>query len=123
MQQLLQSLDRQILRLHGDDDSVSSGQCVDGQHTEGRLAVDEDMAVLVPDRVQILPQNGLAAHSIDQSDLHGRQFDIGKHEINPFRMMENAFAAAHGLICQNQFHGVGNRKRQLIRFGISQADG
>ena len=55
-QQLFQSLGGQILRLDGDYDPVGGGQRVDREHSQGGLAVDEDMGILSLHRVQILPQ-------------------------------------------------------------------
>lgn len=68
-QKLLQSFGRKILRLHGDNHAVRSGQGIDGQHTEGRHTVDERIIVAVCYRGQILPQYRFTAHGVDQRNL------------------------------------------------------
>ena len=44
------------MRLHGNQHLIRSGQGVNGQHTQGGAAVQQDHIVLVPDAVQIVPQ-------------------------------------------------------------------
>ena len=44
-----------LLRLDGDYDPVGCRQCIDREHSQGRLAVDEDMGILSLSGVQILP--------------------------------------------------------------------
>lgn len=69
-EQLFQSFGGQILCLNGNYDPVRSRQCVDCEHTQGGLAVDEDMGVLPLQRVQILPQDSLTTHGVYQRYLH-----------------------------------------------------
>ena len=64
LKQLLQTFGRQILRLDGNNDPIGGGQCVDRKHSQGWLAVDQNMGILSLYRVQILPQDGFAAHSV-----------------------------------------------------------
>ena len=45
----------QILRLNGNYDPVGGCQCIDREHTQGGLAVNQDMGILSLERVQILP--------------------------------------------------------------------
>ncbi len=42
------------------------------EHTQGWLAVNQDMGILSLERVQILPQDGLSAHGIHQGYFHTR---------------------------------------------------
>ena len=46
------------------------GKTTTCEHTQGGLAVDEDMGVLPLQRVQILPQDSLTAHGVYQGYLH-----------------------------------------------------
>ena len=71
-EQLFQPFGRQILCLNGNYDPVRSGQRIDCEHTQGELAVDEDMGVLPLQRVQILPQDSLTTHGIYQGYFHTR---------------------------------------------------
>ena len=71
-EQLFQPFGKQILCLNGNYDPVRSGQRIDCEHTQGELAVDEDMGVLPLQRVQILPQDSLTTHGIYQGYFHTR---------------------------------------------------
>ena len=76
LQELFKPFRREVLRLDGDDQAIGSGQGVDGEHTQGGLAVQQDVGVLFPNRVQILPQDGLAAHGVHQRHLHAGELDV-----------------------------------------------
>ena len=123
LEQLFQALGGQILRLNGDYDPVGGGQGVDREHTQGWLAVNQDMGILSLERVQILPQDGLTAHGIHQGDLHTGELDVGGHQVNPLRVVQDTLARAQRLVHQNTAHSVGQCKGQLVRLGVAQADG
>lgn len=44
-QQLLNTFDGQVLRLHRDNDAICRRQCVDCQHAKRRAAIQQDMIV------------------------------------------------------------------------------
>ena len=69
-EQLFQPFSGQILCLNGNYDPVGGCQCVDREHTQGGLAVNQDMGILSLERVQILPQYSLSAHGIYQGYFH-----------------------------------------------------
>ena len=123
LEQMFQALGGQILRLDGDYDPVGGGQGIDREHTQGRLAVNQDMGILSLERVQILPQDGLTAHGVHQGDLHAGELDVGRHQVNAFRVVQDALAGAHRLVHQDTTHRVGQSKGQLVRLGMAQADG
>ena len=122
-QQLFQSLGGQILRLDGDYDPVGGGQRVDREHSQGGLAVDEDMGILSLHRVQILPQDGLSAHGIHQGYLHAGELDVGGHEVHALRVVQDALAGAQRLVHEDAAHRVREGKGQLVRLRVAQADG
>ena len=122
-EQLFQPFGGQILRLDGDYDPVGGGQRVDGEHTQGGLAVYEDMGILPLYTVQILPQNRFPAHSVYQRHLHAGQLNIRRHQVHALRVAQNPLAGADRLIGQDAAHCVREGKGQLIRLGIAQADG
>ena len=122
-QQLLQALGGQVLRLNGDYDPVGCGQRVDCEHPQGGLAVDEDMGILSLHGVQILPQDGLAAHGVYQRHLHAGQLDVGGHQVHALRVVQDALAGAQRLVHQDAAHRVRECKGQFVRLGVAQADG
>ena len=123
LEQLFQALGGQILRLNGDYDPVGGGQGVDREHTQGWLAVNQDMGILSLERIQILPQDGLTAHGIHQGDLHTGELDVGGHQVNPLWVVQDTLARAQRLVHQNTAHSVRQCKGQLVRLGVAQADG
>ena len=122
-QQLFQALGGQVLRLDGDYDPVGCRQCIDRKHPQGGLAVDEDMGILSLHGVQILPQDGLAAHGVYQRHLHARQLDVGGHEVHALRVVQDALAGFDRLVHEDAAHRVGQGKGQLVRLRVAQADG
>ena len=123
LEQLFQALGGQILRLNGDYDPVGGGQGVDREHTQGWLAVNQDMGILSLERVQILPQDGLTAHGVHQGDLHAGELDVCGHQVNALRVVQDTLAGAQRLVHQDTAHRVGQGKGQLVRLGVAQADG
>ena len=122
LEQLFQALGGQILHLNGDYDPVGGGQGVDREHTQGWLAVDEDMRILPLERVQILPQDSLTTHGVYQRYLHTGKLNIRRHQVNAFCMMQNTFSGAYRLIHQNFAYCIRQCKWQLVWLRISQAD-
>ena len=123
LEQLFQALDGQILCLNGDYDPVGGCQRVDREHTQGGLAVNQDVGILSLERVQILPQDSLTAHGVHQGDLHAGELDVGGHQVNALRVVQDTFAGAQRLVHQDTAHRVGQGKGQLVRLGVAQADG
>ena len=123
LEQLFQALGGQILRLDGDYDPVGGGQRVDREHPQGGLAVNQDMGILSLHGVQILPQDGLAAHGVHQRNLHAGELDVGGHQVHALRVVQDALAGAQRLVHQDTAHRVGQGKGQLVRLGVAQADG
>ena len=123
LEQLFQALGGQILRLNGDYDPVGGGQGVDREHTQGWLAVNQDMGILSLERVQILPQDGLTAHGVHQGDLHAGELDVCGHQVNALRVVQDTLAGAQRLVHQDTAHRIGQGKGQLVRLGMAQADG
>ena len=72
MDKLFEALDGEVMRLHGNHYFVSSGQGIDGQHTQGWAAVQQNHIVLFADTVQVFAQDCLAAHGVHQRDLQAR---------------------------------------------------
>ena len=81
------------------------------------------MGILPFHRVQVLPQNGFPAHGVHQGYLHARQRDVGGHEVDPLRVVQDALAGGNGLVRQDLPHHVGECDGQLVRLVVAQADG
>ena len=81
------------------------------------------MGILSLYGVQILPQDGLAAHGVHQRNLHTRQLDVRRHQVNTLRVVQDTLAGSQRLIHQNTAHRVGQGKGQLVWLGMAQADG
>src|SRR5699024_8489564 len=105
-QQLFQALGGQLLRLDGAYDLVGVGQGVDLEHTEGGLAVNQDMGILSLHGVQILPQNGLTAHGVHQRDLHAGELDVSGHQVHTLRVVQDALAGVDRLVHQDTAHRI-----------------
>ena len=114
--------DSAILCLNGNDDPIRSGQRIDCEHTKGGLAVDEDMGVLSLQRIQILPQDSLTTHSIYQGYFHTGKLNVGGHQVYSLQVVQDTLAGMNRLIHQDMPHSVRQRKGQLVRLGIAQAD-
>ena len=81
------------------------------------------LQILSLQRVQILPKDGLTAHGIHQRDLHAGELDVGGHQVNAFRVVQDTLSGAQRLVHQDTAHCVGQGKGQLVRLGMAQADG
>ena len=81
------------------------------------------MGILSLERVQILPQDGLTAHGVHQRHLHAGELDVGGHQVNAFRVVQDTLDGAQRLVHQDTAHRVGQGKGQLVRLGVAQADG
>ena len=90
---------------------------------QGGLAVNQDMGILSFERVQILPQNRLAAHGIHQGYLHAGELDVGRHQVHALRVVQDALAGFDRLVHENTAHRIGQGKGQLVRLRVAQADG
>ena len=123
LEQLFQALGGQVLRLNGDYDPVGGGQGVDREHTQGWLAVNQDMGILSLERVQILPQDGLSAHGVHQADLHAGELDVGGHQVHTLRVVQDTLVGFDRLVHEDAAHRVREGKGQLVRLRVAQADG
>ena len=117
LEQLFQALVGQVLRLNGDYNPVGGGQGIDREHTQGGLTVNQDVGILSLERVQILPQDGFSAHGVHQRDLHAGELDVSGHQVNTFRVVQDALTGTQRLVHQDTAHRVGQGKGQLVRLG------
>ena len=90
LQQLFHALGRKILRLHGNENAVRGRKSIDGQHSQRRHTVDEDVIIVVSNRFQILLQDGFPAHGIYQRDFHTGKGDVGGQQVNALRMRKDS---------------------------------
>ncbi len=111
------------MRLCGNDHFIRSSQGIDGQHTQGRAAVQQNHIVAVTDAVQIVPQDRLPAHGIYQRDLQARQLDVSGEKVNALRMMNNALVGGLRLIRNDTPQDFSHRILHLVRTLIAQAGG
>ena len=109
--------------LHGDQDIISRRQCVDGKHTQGRAAVQQDHVISVPDAVQIFPEYRFPAHGIDQCDFQAREFNVGREKVNPFLMVDDTCARKYGFVHDKKFQQSSEGGFNLVRVLIPQAGG
>ena len=80
------------------------------------------MGILSLYGVQILPQDSFAAHSVHQRDLHTGELNVGRHQVNAFRVVQDALTGLEWFIHQDTSHRVGQGEGQLVRLGVAQAD-
>ncbi len=76
LEQLAESLKREELRLNGNHHRIRSRKGVDGDETQGRGTVDDDVVVVVPDRGQPSLQYRLPVLHIDHLDLCSDKVDV-----------------------------------------------
>ena len=107
--------------LHRHKYIVSRRQCVDGKHTQGRAAVQQNHVILIPDAVQIFPEYSFPAHGIYQSDLQAGQFNVGGEKVDPFLMVDDASAWRYGLVHNKKFQQSCEGGFNLVRVLIPQA--
>src|SRR5690606_20289775 len=74
-QQLVEPFERVVLTLDGDEHLARGNQRVDGQQTERRWAVDEEVVELPGVRRDAASQPGLTRH-------HGDELDLGTSEVD-----------------------------------------
>ena len=72
LHQLRHALGGQVVRLHGDDNAVGGGQRIDGDHAEGRRAVDEYIVVVMFDGFEPVGKNILPAHGLKEHQFEYR---------------------------------------------------
>ena len=123
LQQLLHPLGRKILCLYGNENAVRSCQGVDGQHSQRRHTVDENVIIVSSNGFQILFQDGFPAQGVYQRYLHAGKGDVGGQQVNALRMRKDSVRWLKRLVQQYLFEQVCQSDFQLVRLGISQADG
>ena len=74
-QQLADALQRQEVRLHGDDDLVGDGEGVEGQQAQARRAVEQHVVEVEVGGLEALLEELLAAQDADELDLGGGEVD------------------------------------------------
>src|SRR5699024_10341222 len=91
--------------------AVRTGQRIDREQAQRRLAVDQDEVVPVEHRVQGAAQRLLPAHLVDELDLRGRQVDVRGDEVHAL----DACAGQHLLGGDRVVHQqVVDRQLQLV---------
>ena len=103
------------MSLYRDDNAVGCCQCVDGQHPQGRHTVHDGIVVVPLDGREILPQDRLPAHCVDQRYLGGGQLYVGRHQIHAVLMVQNAIVRLNGLIGDDLPHDRCQGRVQLVR--------
>ena len=71
------------------------------------------MGILSLERVKILPQDGLTAHGIYQGNLHARELDVRRHQVNAFRVVQDALTLS-------LIHILVVPERRFVRFLLEQ---
>ena len=95
--QLRDPFEREIFRLHRDNQRVGGGQDVQGEQVERRGAVEHDQVVVVLDRLEGMAQ-------ADGAVVGGREFDVGAGQV--FRSWKQEERLDGG----GEDHLVGGRK-------------
>ena len=83
VEQLRESLEREVLRLHGHDDLVCRDQCVDGQRAERRRAIEEREQVALADVAKTLAQDRLRARDARELDVGPGQVRRRRRHVEP----------------------------------------
>ena len=55
--------------------------------------------------------------------FHAGELNVGRHQVNAFRVVQDTLTRLDWLIHQNTAHRVGQGKGQLVWLGMAQADG
>ena len=123
LEQLLQTFGRQILSLHGNQHIVGCCQCVDSQHSQTGHTVQQNEVILTLHRFNQLFQNGFSAHGIHQRNFHAGQRNICRNQIHPFHVVKDTLTGRKGCFLHDLCHQLRQCGVQIIRSGITQADG
>lgn len=121
--QEVQSLRGQEICLGGDNNTVCTGQGVNGHHAEGRCTVDENVVIAAAQRFQDILQDPLPMIRIEQGHLHTGQLNIRRKQINPFPMPDEAGTDGKGLIYHGVVHEICEGYGVLVLELHSHADG
>ena len=73
---------REELTNQRNNDALGGGQRVDGQQTQGGLAVDEDDVVFVADPAQCRGENLLASNLVDQLNFSCGEVNVGGQQVD-----------------------------------------
>src|SRR5262249_5927328 len=88
--------------LQRDEHAVGTGQRVDGEQSQGRLAVDEDVVVLLHRGAQQPGQRHLAGDLGNELDLGGGQVDVGRQQVQPVDVGLDADVVDGAVVTQQQ---------------------
>ena len=90
VQELRQPFERVVLALNRDDETVGGGQHVQRDEPERRRAVDDDVAVVIPQIAERLAHARLASVLIDELDFGAHQIlGCGNHiEVREMHVRE-----------------------------------
>ena len=80
VEQLRDAFEREVLALHRHEHGVRGGEAVDGEESERRRRVDEDVVVVAGDRLEHALEVVLAADGIAQLDLGADEIDRRRRE-------------------------------------------
>src|SRR5688572_16381527 len=89
-EQLAQAFERVIFRLHGDEHALGGDETIDGQKSQRRRAIDDDVIETVPDLLERVGEAILAAFHVDELDRgsgerggrrsDAKTFDLALHQ-------------------------------------------
>ncbi len=95
LHRLLDALQREVLRLGGDERAVGSDERVDGQQAERGRAVDQDQLVVVGKLGQRAAQGQLASHLAAEHQLGLGQREVGRNQVVADRLGRAGAAGEH----------------------------
>ena len=78
---VLQSHHRQKLRIHRDNDLISRRKRIDGQHSQRRAGINQNIIIFLPERIQDLRQDLFRSHFQPQLCVRHRQINRRRNKI------------------------------------------
>ena len=106
LDKLLQTLYRKISRLHRDQHTVRCYQGIDGDHSQRRHTINQDIIISGFYPVQVQAKHLLPAHNIYKGSFQSGKFDVGRNKVNPFLMVDNPLSRLHILVIDNFLHDI-----------------
>ena len=96
------------------NDLIRRRKRIDSQHTKRRHTIQNDRIIFPTHRIQVLSQDCLPAHGVDQGNLHAGQFNVCREQVNTLRMVENPASRRKRLFRGYPAQGLTVRVREAV---------
>ena len=117
--QLLKPVQGKLGRLDRNEYAVRTGKGIDGHQPQRRGTVEKNVVIAWAQPGNVLLQNKLPAHDIDESQFHTFERFIGRNKINSFPVVEDGILDL--ILLNDGSHNCGDRGLKQGRLPESEA--